>query len=175
MNFEKVMIFIDGSYLYKRLEQLKYLGKIDYQKLLSMLVGSRKLIRPYYFGSEPEHPYPLQTDFYRSLEFIGYTVALLKLRETPIPQKDGSFITKRQEKGVDMALAMEMLSLAYKKAMDTAILLAGDEDFWKLVERVQGEGIRVELAYFKESISDKLLRQVDAYICLSEQIDNILK
>ena len=58
----------------------------------------------------------------------------------------------RGSKRVDISLSTEMLVHAARKNCETAVLVAGDEDYLPLVEAVQSEGCRV-LVWF---VSDGL-------------------
>jgi uncharacterized LabA/DUF88 family protein len=78
------------------------------------------------------------------------------------------------EKEVDIMLATDMLSLAYKNAYDTAILVTGDSDFSYTVEEIQSLGKRVENASFK-STSSYLLRKVcDRFTLLDDYLDRFI-
>jgi uncharacterized LabA/DUF88 family protein len=47
------------------------------------------------------------------------------------------------EKGVDAALATDLLSLAWQRAYDIAVLVSGDADYIPAVECVQSQGLKV--------------------------------
>jgi hypothetical protein len=47
------------------------------------------------------------------------------------------------EKGVDAALVTDLLSLAWQRAYDVAILVSGDADYVPAVEYVQSRGLKV--------------------------------
>ena len=53
------------------------------------------------------------------------------------------------EKGVDIALASDVLSLATANAYDVAIIVSGYFDFHQVIDDVQRQGLIVEVAYFK--------------------------
>jgi uncharacterized LabA/DUF88 family protein len=52
------------------------------------------------------------------------------------------------EKGVDVALSVNMLSKAYKDHYDVAVLISGDGDFACVVKEVKDAGKKVEVVYF---------------------------
>jgi hypothetical protein len=56
---------------------------------------------------------------------------------------------EKGEKGVDVALVIEMLTHAYNRNMELATLVAGDEDFVQLVEEVKRYGARVGGSFFE--------------------------
>ena len=47
------------------------------------------------------------------------------------------------EKGVDAALVTDLLSLAWQRAYDVAVLVSGDADYIPAVEHVQAQGLKV--------------------------------
>ena len=145
---EKVMIFVDGSNLFRSLRQYHPKKKICYKKLKDILVDGRNLINAYYFGSRPIPPIESQEGFYTALGELGYTLEIVNLKYYP----DGS----RKEKGVDVSLAIEMLVHAFNKNYDVGVLVAGDEDYLRLITEVKRLGIKVEIVSFRGSLSKKL-------------------
>ena len=56
-----------------------------------------------------------------------------------------------EEKGVDIDLAVDMLSGAFEDRYDTAILVSSDGDFKPVVQAVQRRGKRVEYVFFPKA------------------------
>ena len=65
------------------------------------------------------------------------------------------------EKGVDVALAVDMVTFAAKNQYDTAILVSGAGDFAPAVQAVKDFGRHVEIAYVPDAISHQLLETAD--------------
>ena len=76
---------------------------------------------------------------------------------------------KRRQKEVDVLLAVEALTHAFRKNMDCAILLTGDLDFRPLVEQLIYLGTYVELWCVPEHTSEELHWAVD----VSHDIDPV--
>ena len=74
----------------------------------------------------------------------------------------------RGSKRVDISLSTEMLMHAARRNYQTAVLIAGDEDYIPLVEAVQAEGCRVLLWFVSDGLSPALRRAVDHYTCLDQ-------
>ena len=72
------------------------------------------------------------------------------------------------EKGVDIALAIDMVQMAYDDTFDTAILISGDGDMAKAVEVVQRNGKHVENATTKKSLSYNLRKTCDKVIIIDD-------
>ncbi|MCK4256930.1 NYN domain-containing protein [candidate division WOR-3 bacterium] len=164
---EKVAIFIDGSNFYHAMkDNLGQETTIDFRKFSEILVGSRELIRTYYYTSLlikeiNEEQYRAQQNFLDILKTLPYLkVKLGRLEKRP----DGSIV----EKGVDVTLAIDILKLA--PTYNTAILVSGDGDFAYVLETVKDLGKHVEVAYFwsKFSHPTHLREACDKYIFLTK-------
>lgn len=57
--------------------------------------------------------------------------------------------TEGKEKGVDVALAVDALSLGLTRSIDVAVLVTGDGDYVPLVRELMKAGVRVLVAYFE--------------------------
>jgi uncharacterized LabA/DUF88 family protein len=142
LPFEKVMIFIDGSNLFHRLRLLRI--RIDYGELRDCLVAGRNLIQELYFCSLPPDPKQNQLDFLAKLRSKGFEVRAFPLR------RRGEVLV---EKGVDIALATEVLVQAFQRNFDVGILVTGDEDFKGVVGETKRLGRKIEIAAFQNSAS----------------------
>ena len=73
------------------------------------------------------------------------------------------------QKGVDISLAVDMLSHAHRKNYALAILIAGDADYVPLVKAVKAEGSRVFVWFFDEryGLSRDLRMSADHYAEIS--------
>ncbi|RLI76835.1 NYN domain-containing protein [Archaeoglobales archaeon] len=166
---DKVAIFIDGSNIFHGCREYDPNFKIDYVKLVDVLLNGRKLLRPYYYGSfDPSNPDQAnrQKRFHQALQEKGFHVTIKPLR-----RRDDNKI----EKGVDVALVTDMLSLGFKNAYDVAILVSGDNDFVHAVEELKAHGKIVEVAMFENAIGGELKRMADKFISLNKIADRIRK
>ena len=160
----KVIIFIDGANIFSTSRQFRSNFRVDFFKLAQTLVGSRQLIRTYYFGSEGILPNQKQLKFYEKLQRSGISVILRPLR-----RRGDNLI----EKGIDVALATEMLSLGFRNAYDIAILVSGDSDYIHTVNKLKNIGKIVEIAAFKCGFARELQLSADRVIILDELADQI--
>ena len=154
----KVMVFLDGSNLfwgrryYNKANNTNL--KIDYVKLTQHAVAGRPFVRAIYYCSTPV---PLTNPSQRA--FIDYlrksniqvVEKELKTRADPATGKQRTF-----EKGVDVALATDLLGMAWENAFDVAILVSGDGDYVGAVEKVMSKGKNVEVVSFRGSCSPDL-------------------
>jgi len=68
---------------------------------------------------------------------------------------------KTRQKGVDVAIAVDMLTHSYRKNTGRVTLFAGDLDFLPLVEALVLDGLYVTLWYSRERTSKELIDAVD--------------
>lgn len=183
------MMFIDGSNLFHgckcySIENGEDHFRIDMIKLREKLLNNRRLIRAYYYCSIPIKGDPMrinnQEGFYRYLEYNGFKVIKkpLRLRTEKFKCnkcKHEIVFEKQVEKGVDVALVTDMLSLGISERYDTAILIAGDLDYMRAIEELQRLGITTEVAYFRSGIGSELIRCADKFIPLESIIEEIRK
>jgi len=167
----RVMIFIDGSNIFWGIKHYNKVNnanfKIDYQKLINHVLDGRALVRAIYFCSKPMSTNSLtQKRFYDFLRKSGVQVIEkeLKVRRDPETGRD-----RYVEKGVDVALAIELLGFAWEDAYDIAIIVSGDADYIEAIDRVMSKGKNVEIVAFKDSCSQELEKNV----IKTTYIDNI--
>lgn len=171
------MIFIDGGYLRKGFKKLFGHDKINFANLSGLLrqavsthIGGNMqpdLIRVFYHDAIVG---PKGADYEKQREYFD------AIRESPRYEvKLGRLIRTGggdlRQKGVDILLAVDMLSKAYLNHYDIALILAGDDDYVDLVRAVKdGSGKRVYGAFFPNNASKGLVESFDERIELTENI-----
>lgn len=177
---DRVMIFIDGSNTFRAFRRFRPDVKYDIRKLIDKLLRGRKLVRPYYFGSERIPPNEGQRKFYDAIRNQGIDVTIrplkLRSRSTKCPRCKHTWSESAEvEKGVDVALVTKMLSFGFKDVYDVAILVSGDEDYVDAIEQIRDLGKRVEIVAFKGALAPSLRRlaDVDGLIYLDDIADDI--
>lgn len=168
MSNSRVMIFIDGSNLFWATRARGI--QVEYSKLITFLTSSRSLIRTYYYGAEKVPPDPAQLGFYESLRFQGIEVVtkpLVKRISTATLVSNGTRVQvmKEEEKGVDVAMVTDMLSMAYKNAYDTAVSVGADADFEDAIVNIKQIPKRVEIAAFSDSDRVNIPSRYSSTVC----------
>ncbi len=163
---ERLAIFIDGSNLYNGMRENLSNTRVNLAELIKQLKRDRPLMRTYYYNATLTDDYDEdlrdgQQRFFESLRRIPYvTVRLGRL----FRRADGSLV----EKGIDVAIAVESLALAYQDAYDCALIISGDGDYVELVEAIKRTGKHVECAMFKNQSAGILMEHVDVFTPLDE-------
>jgi uncharacterized LabA/DUF88 family protein len=166
------MIFIDGSNMYHSLKAYFKRTDIDLGCFSDKILDKRRLVRMYYYNAvvgkveEPER-FKDQEKFFKSVAAIPYTeLRLGRLVYTNQWPNSPPF-----EKGVDVQLATDMITHAFKNNYDVAILVAGDNDFVGAIQAVKDNGKHVEVALFGLERTSRQLRDVaDRVIALDGRI-----
>ncbi len=164
-TFRRVMVFIDGGYLRKAIMEMFSHDRIDFTSLARQLLpagairgGSIQgdLVRAYYYDAivdavEEREKFIEQENYFEQIRRHNfYEVKLGRLIKT----KDGY-----RQKGVDVLLAIDMISKAYLDHYDIASLLGGD-DLVDVVKAVKDTGRRVFGAFFA-GCSKRLIESFD--------------
>ena len=71
---------------------------------------------------------------------------------------------KARQKGVDVQIAVDMLTGAFAGAFDIAVLIAGDADFVPVVEEVKRRSVMVVVAAEATSMAEDLRRVADRHV-----------
>jgi len=155
------MIFVDGSNFFHTMTDCKGEDfRADVRKLGEILSNGRDLRRIYYYTSEDVPPRKVQKDFQNKLKKLGIEVVIIK-KESP------------KEKGLDIALAIDTVSLCLHGGYDTCILITGDNDYVRLVKYIKSQGKKIEISFFTLSCGKNLMYSGDKYICLDDIIDEV--
>lgn len=179
-SYGRIMIFVDGGYLRQGLKEKFGNDRFSlegFQGLRDYLIGlvsfgkiQGELIRTYYYDAvvdeTEKEKRQEQNSFFSMLRHVPFcTVRLGRLIKT----SEGY-----RQKGVDILMAIDMLSKAYENHYEIAILLAGDADFVNLVEAVKDAGKRIYGAYLEGHVSNDLLESFDVPISLTEDMLKML-
>lgn len=177
----RLMAFIDGGYLRENFKR-KTGCDVDYGKLENILTETFNancrgmyvgdLIRTYFYDATVDisHPkYAEQNEYHTKIKSHGIQVVLSRLKPTG---NNGTGTLK--QKGVDVRLAVDMITKAYQNHYDYAILLAGDDDFLDVVKAVKDDtGKRVLGLFFDDAISSDLKDEYDIPYSIINFMNNL--
>lgn len=146
---ERVSIYIDGGNFYQRLKE-SGVGRgtrFDYSALIEFLLRQRQLrSKRYYVGIVRNHDQSEQSQqrvesqqkFLSGLEKEGFEI------------KRGRIVYdhKIREKGIDVKIAVDIVTDAVDNHYDTAVIVSSDTDLIPAIEYVRGRGKKVEYVGF---------------------------
>ena len=167
-------VFIDGAYIEKVLRYDHANEKIDFGKLVNIMVDEGdELLRAYYYHCLPfkgnqstpdeDERYRRRNRFYTALGHIPrFEVRLGRLA---FRGRDENGHPIYQQKRVDIMLGVDMVLLALKQRVSKVALLSGDSDFTPAIEAVKAEGVLTTVWHGSNSDhtspSDDLLQACD--------------
>lgn len=166
---DKTAIFIDNGYFKKVQEALSI--RVDYLKFVdSIMGGDSERLRAYVYDCPPYQstpPKPEQMEMKSHFDSFKYNITKLPRFEmrtgrlqivkdgegNTILKKDGTPLLK--QKGVDMALGIDIARLSSTRQIQKVIIIAGDSDFIPAIITAKQEGILVTL-YYHDFVHDSL-------------------
>lgn len=175
-----VMVFIDGGYIRKYTKQKYNTDLINYDTLGRMLAqtvagSGANLIRIYYYDAiasvKDADKIQDQSEKQTVLDEINRRIREQETYFERIHTQE--FVTIRQghlvvanketprQKGVDVLMAIDMLTAAYDRQYDWACLVAGDSDFLELVKAIKLTGVNIMGFYFGGHVSKELITALD--------------
>lgn len=156
MSRGRTIVFVDNSNVFHGFRAAGW--RIDYRRLHEFLQREGSIWQTFFFASVTDPPLYEQTQFYRFLKNdMRFEVLLFKLGQRTVRCRNcGDSRRVLVEKGVDVALATKLLTLANNKAFDTAIVVAADKDYLETVRAVKQNGLRVEIVAWRGTISKEM-------------------
>ena len=196
------MVFIDDSNFRASISTLKYERKqdrvIDYYKIHSFIIKYLSKNKQY----KNQNLFHVRTYVYTG-EYTDQLLQRIKksgrkelLEETErrkygqkefffkanlypfveIRKKPLQFVNSKGifQKGVDVELAVDLVSNAFNNTYDTAVLFSGDVDLIESLKLVKNLGKQVIVFSHKKQMSRGLLKEVDYYIDFQKLEDDFL-
>jgi len=156
-NFpQRIGVFVDVQNIFYSAKNIHH-AKINFKKLIEMIVGKRQLIRA--IAYIVQHSDIDQTGFIDVLNRCGYEIKSKELRVRQDGTSKGDW---------DMGIAID--SIAIDDKVDTVVLVSGDGDFEPLVEMLKARGCRVEVVAFERSSSAELIEAASWFMPIDESM-----
>ena len=148
---ERIIIFIDNSNIFKGFR--KYNIKADYEKLKNIITKGRDLKDIFLYEGVVYPISPAKKKWYEDLkENSGYVIKA---------SFDKIVANEAIEKKTDIKMAIDIISLSYENAYDTAVLVSGDGVFVPVVEKLKELDKFVELWAFRYSLANALKEEFE--------------
>jgi len=100
-------------------------------------------------------------------QILGHHTKFLEFRTKPLKYERNSIF----QKGVDVQLAVDLVSHAHMGNFDVAVLCSGDLDLLESVRAVKNLGKKVITMAHNENIAYQMKRESDSFINISELAD----
>ena len=147
---DRIIIFIDNSNIFQGFK--KYNIKADYEKLKNFIACGRELQSIFLYEGVVYPMSPQKKLWYKELSNkSGYVIkaSFDKIASNGVV-----------EKKVDIRIAIDIVSLAYENAFDTAVLVSGDGDYVPIVKKVKELDKNIEVWAFKYSLANTLKEEL---------------
>ncbi|MCG9133358.1 NYN domain-containing protein [Candidatus Poribacteria bacterium] len=152
----RVGVFVDVQNMFYAAKD-RYGRRVDYIKLLDLIVGPRYLMGAYaYVVQIPEID---QAPFLSLLQHNGYTIKSKDLRLRGDGSAKGDW---------DVGIAVDVVSML--GSLDVVILASGDGDFCPLAELIKQQNKRVEVVAFEHNTSMDLQQIADQFFPIGDEL-----
>ncbi|MEW6534141.1 MAG: NYN domain-containing protein [Candidatus Auribacterota bacterium] len=153
---QRIGIFVDVQNVFYSARNIFH-SKINFKKLMDMIVGDRQMIRA--IAYIVQHEDINQSGFIDVLTRVGYEIRKKELKIRPDGTAKGDW---------DMGIAIDSIAISDK--VDTVVLVTGDGDFVPLVEMLKARGCRVEVVAFERSTAQELQVAATLFIPIDESL-----
>ena len=181
--FERVIIFIDGNYLRKRFKEFFGDDNIDFFKVRKQLLSwytntpanpfRPNLIRTYYYdGKATKEPKRSEHEKYFDLLKRRFFFLTVRLGEA-VKVSDEEFKRTRVEfrqKGVDILMAIDALTMAFRDYYDAGLFVLGDRDFIPLIKAMKDAGKKTYGFSYIEKVPSELVWEFDFRLAFNKRI-----
>jgi uncharacterized LabA/DUF88 family protein len=158
----RVGVFVDAANVELAIDRMR--GRVDWGKVLNLLTENRTLVRATAYS--PVHDDPnvsIETQrFAEPFLHKGYKVVTKPLKRFA----DGTI-----KANVDIEMACDIIEMLDR--LDVVCLVSGDGDFQRLVEVIQGKGVRVEVVAVGTSTASSLRNAADQFTDLQAIIGKV--
>ncbi|MGA7562047.1 MAG: NYN domain-containing protein [Desulfobaccales bacterium] len=162
---DKIGIFIDGGHISKLSK--KHFGtiSIDFAKLANWIADGKEILRVYYYDCPPyqsKPPTPDERLLLSKKQKYFYNLNRLdrfEVREGKLECRGRDNLCKPifEQKRIDILLAVDLIKLAFKKAISCAAILTGDSDYIPAIQVAKDEGVSIKLIHGpKKTYHDQL-------------------
>jgi len=154
-NLERIMIFIDHNNIFHEYSKMKI--SFDYIKLVNLIKDKFNLVKiNFYIGIDPTLFSPKRNRQERFLYFLkkqGFIIKRIPLKILP----DG----RKQEKGIDVLLSIDILKYGYENKYDIGALVSGDGDYEPLLKVLLSMNKKVHICSFRKPLSYRIKKIID--------------
>ena len=153
-------------------KRIRISEKLDYKKLVEVLSADTNFLRAYFYDGVDERLDVNKKNFLTALKEQGIQTKTKVLKNRQFYCNSCKGVRKgRVQKGVDVALATDILRHAWQGSCQVCIVVSGDEDFADAINVARDKGVKVWVASFRDSFSPNL--EADKKIYLDDITDKI--
>jgi len=159
---KRVCVYIDGANFFGCLNNYNkfyFDTNFDFERYVKSIIGNDSLICVYYYNGYIKkkinpNVWARQDILFKHLNKLKNWKVILCRRQECNDEDNKPFFRLKED---DINLAINALSDAYENKFDKMILISSDRDFIPLIRQIKKINKEIEIFYFENSISDKLL------------------
>ena len=152
---QRIALLVDTANMYHSAKS-RYQGRVDYKRLMEMIVRERQLVRAIAFV---EHSEDVEvTPFIDALRGVGFETRVKTIRRH----------LDQRPRGGDWDVGIALHATQLIPRVDCIALVTGDGAFVDLVDFVSNSGVRTEVYAFEGCVSSELLNQADYWCPIDE-------
>jgi uncharacterized LabA/DUF88 family protein len=179
-ELKKIMVFIDGNNFENAVNSLYGCQtKIDYHELAKNICDREKgdLQRLYYYTAKSSKEKEKAQSTERFANFLNKKVSkcIAKVGFLKFKGVDENGKDIYEEKGTDVNIAVDMVSLAFQNAYDEAVLLSADSDYEPAIRTVRNYGKNVTVGLVDKQTGGFIKDICDHNIILDKEFLNNVK
>ena len=153
---QRIAIIVDTANMYHSAKS-RYQGRLDYKRLMDLVVRERKLVRATAFVERSEDVEI--TPFIDALRAVGFETRVKTIRR----------VTEYKVRGGDWDVGMALHAAQIAQKVDCIALVSGDGAFVDLIEYLNFHGLRTEVYAFEGCVSSELTFQADYWCPIDEE------
>lgn len=162
----RVAIFVDAGYIRGRAQTKRKLSGVP--TTCAIIIDEEKLVENFrQFSEAKSGGQLLRIYWYDGMPKNGMTAEHVRLAKiSDVKLRFGTLNNYGDQKGVDSRMIADMIELARNRAIDSAVLVGGDDDLRVGVEVAQSYGVRFHLLgiqdHFHANQSQLLQQEADS-------------
>ena len=152
---QRIAILVDTVNVYHG-AKTRYQGRVDYKRLMDLIVRERKLVRAIAFVERSEDAEI--TPFIDALKAVGFETRVKTLRRS----------TEYRSRGSEWEVGIALHATQLAPRVDCIAIVSGNGAFVDLVDHLSCNGVRTEIYAFEGCVSNELTYQADHWCPIDE-------
>ena len=161
-SVSRVGVFVDSANVELAIDRLR--TRVNWQKVLNLIAEGRQIVRAIAYS-------PVHDDPNVSIETQRFAEPFLGKGFKVVTKPLKRFADGTIKANVDIEIACDIIEMLDR--LDVVVLVSGDGDFQRLVEVIQGKGVRVEVLAVGSSTAGGLRNAADSFIDLQSIIQKV--
>lgn len=169
---KRIMIFIDGNNFESALQNLYghnvKVGYKDFANHIAEHFCNGKLQRIYYYTAVGDKDKAKEQATKNFVDTLNKTIPRMTAKYGYLKAKKVNGVWEYEEKGTDVMMAVDMVSLGYSNSFDEAVLFSADTDFKPVIDELKRLGKVVILGVVDQQKAGRMKELCDDHFILKK-------